>query len=276
MNKTLEIKLNLRYVGGDANTHKLDLYDASRSIKGLSQILHIVCFSLINDGEVRQRYTPLKNVDFYLEAARKGSFLETISIVLDNDAVKRIGLSVFSVAFWEMIRLTIRAGVGETDFDPKTPAVKKIIKNSPDFIDEITQALETPLVELQRPIESNNQVEITIERPRKGVVASLNSETLAYVMNDPDPEFEEEIIGNVTRFNAVTLNGGRFYSDEEGKIVSFTLGEHLTKKETVLLTDSLHRFNDDIPCKVAIDAYVIKNKKGKIKRYKIEKVEPRY
>lgn len=275
MNRTLEIKLHLRYEGGEAEQHRLNLYDASRSIKGLSQVLHIICTSLIKDGEVRQKYTPIKNVHFYLESAKKGSFLEMVSIVLDSDVIKTVGISVFSTAFWDMLKYTVKIGTG-INAQPETPTVKKIIQKNPDFIDEMISALEKPLGELQRPIETNSNITMNIERPRVGIVAKLNKDTLDYVLRDPDYNYETEIIGNVTRFNAVTLNGGRFYSDSEARIIPFTLGDNLTKLEQVLLTESLHRFNDDIACKVSIDAQVVKDRIGRIKRYIIEKVERQF
>jgi len=198
MNRTLEIKLNLRYEGGEADQHRLNLYDASRSIKGLSQVLHIICTSLIKDGEVRQKYTPIKNVNFYLESAKKGSFLETISVVLDNDAIKTIGASVFSIAFWDMVKYTIKVGTGK-DALPETPTVKKIIQKNPDFIDEITTAMEKPLEELQRPIETNSKVTMNIERPRVGIVAKLDKDTLDYVLRDRIGRVKRYIIEKVER-----------------------------------------------------------------------------
>ena len=275
MNKYIEIKLNLRYEGGDAEAHKLDLYDASRSIKGLSQVLHIVSTSLIKSGEVRQRYTPLKGVGFYFEAARKGSFLETISILVENEAVQTIGLSVFSAAFWDMIKYTLKNTVGKKH-EPETKVVKDILKDNPNFAKDIANALETPLIELQRPIESDSAVEISIERPRIGRVIQFDVDTLDLLLKDPEPVYEEDITGNVTRFNALSLKGGRFYSNDEKRTISFTFSEDLDNIQRGILTKSLDRYNDGLPSEISLNAFVYRDKSGKVKRYKIEEVERKY
>lgn len=275
MKKYIEIKLNLRYEGGDADSHKLDLYDASESIKGLSKALHIICNSLIKDGDVKQRYTPIKGMDFYLESARKGSFLETISIIVENETVKSIGLSVFSIAFWDMVKYTLSNTVGK-QYIPETNAVKKIIKGDPSFKDKIGIALETPLIELQRPIESDSSVGISIERPRIGKIIDFDFNTLDYVLKDPDPIYETQLLGNVTRFNALSRKGGRFYSKNEKRTISFTFDENLDNAHRGILTTSLDRYTNGLPSEISINALVYRDKIGKIKRYKIEQVERKY
>lgn len=275
MNSETTVKINLRFEGGTADEHKLDLYDAGKSIKGFSKALHIICTSLLNDGEIRYKYTETKGIKFYLVSARQGSFLETVSIVLDNDIVKNIGLTVIGTAIHDMIKYTLKGSVGQT-FKPETRIVNEIANENPDFLEEISQALETPMREIQTPIRSNKNVVIKIEKPRGELIAKLDNETLDYVLNDPSPQFETNIIGNVTRFNALTLNGGRFYSDIENRIVSFTYEKGLDSIQKGLLSTSLDRYTNGLSCKIAIDAYVVKNKLGKVKKYKVEKVERRY
>lgn len=275
MNSETTLKINIRFEGGTANEHKLDLYDAGKSLKGFSKALHIICTSLITKGEIRLKFTETKGLKFYLVSARQGSFLETVSIVLDNDIIKNVGLSVIGASVLDMLKYTLKGSVGQT-YKPTTRIVNEIVKDNGDFLEEISQALETPMREIQTPIKTNKNVIIKIEKPKGELVAKLDKSTLDYVLNDPNPQLETNIIGNVTRFNALTLNGGRFYSDTEKRIISFTYKKDLDNIQKGILSTSLDRYTNGLSCKIAIDAYVVRNKLGKVKKYNIEKVERRY
>ncbi len=275
MRKYSELKLILRYRGGDADDHKLDLYDASKSMKGLSQILHIVSNALITEGEIKQRYTSTKGVDFYFESARKGSLVETISIIIDNEILKDLALTSITIPFWEMMKYTLKKSVGKKHV-PQSRTVRRILKNNPQFDKKIAQALQIPLVEFHRPVTSDSSVEISIERLRGEKIAEFDVETLDYVSKDPDPIYETDIIGNVTRFNVLSLKGGRIYSVDEKRTITFVINENLDSIQRGILSTSLDRYTNGLPSSISIDAYVHRDKTGKIKRYQIEKVQPRY
>lgn len=266
---SVEVKLTIRYTGGTADDSLLDLYDAASSIQGLAKALAITTNALVTKGEIRSRGDSIPNVKFFLHPPKQGSFIELVTIVFDDPVVKIIGKTVVTAAFWDMIDFTWRHATGRNK-DPEERILQKIVKENELFPQEISRVLEIPLQQLHRPILHDRAIEIEIKRPRVGTILKFNAATLDYVMSQNDPLPIKDINGNVTKYNI--LSGyGRFYDDNSNKTIAFHISPQLTTKQKEILTWSLHHSTADNQLgKIIVDALVIKDRLGNIKRYIIE------
>jgi len=266
-----ETKIIIRYTGGSADDSRLDLYDAATSMQGLAKALSITSHAFLNKGQVKRKGDSTRGVDFLLHPSRKGSFIEMVTVVFDDAAIKSIGASVLTVGFWDFVKYTWREATGRQG-KLTEPSSSKIAGYNSTYEEEITRSLEIPLQQLHRPIASDDNIIIEISRPRTGLVVRFNSSTLDYVMSEDDPIVKEDVKGNVTKYN--NLSGiGRFYDDKLGRTVSFH-ADQLDDAEKRILTWSLHNSNgSNTEGKIKIDIEIIKSNSGHIKRYIITDAE---
>jgi hypothetical protein len=267
-----ETKFIIRYTGGSADHSRLDLYDAATSMQGLAKALSITSHAFLNKGEVKRKGDSTKGVDFQLHPSRQGSFIEMVTVIFDDAAIKTIGASVLTVGFWDFVRYTWREATGRQGKLTEASSTK-IVNGNSTYDEEITRALESPLQQLHRPIASDNKILIEISRPRTGLVVQFNIATLDYVMSEDEPVIKQDVEGNVTKYN--NLSGiGRFYDDRLGRTVSFHSDRLLDDNQKRTLTWSLHNSNgDNTAGKIKIDIEVIKSNSGYIKRYVIFNAE---
>jgi hypothetical protein len=262
-----EIKFKILYKGGIASDGMLDIYDAGVSIHGLSRALAITTHAFINKGDIRKRAERAEGAKIYIHPSRRGSFEELITIVISSDAAKNIGYSITAAAFWDFLKWTWAAAVGK-DSRPKTPYVRKISESKELFIGEISTVLESSMEKLHRPIQGEEQMIITIERPQVGNIIQLDKDTLAYVSIRSESELIEDILGNVTKYNI--LSGfGRLFDDNEEKTISFEIDQDLSPEEKRLLTWSMDQRSQGKEGKLLIDVTRVLNAKNELKRYKV-------
>lgn len=260
-----ELKFVIKYEGGDADNHKIDLYDAAKSMRGLARALAISTHALNTNGEIRHRVESIPDVNFYLHPGQKGSLVEIVSIVFSDPIAQSIGTSVLGAAFWDMINYSWRHATGTTP-EPTHRRVKKIVNEKDEFANEISDALEIPLQEIHAPIHGDGRITIQIKKPKGEVILELNTDTYNFVSTINSGGVELNISGNVTKYNI--LSGyGRFYDESLGKTIPFHLSNEMTTEKKGVLTRSLHFAGQRAEGKIAIDAKVILTKLNQVKRY---------
>ena len=158
------------------------------------------------------------------------------------------------------------------NYDPETPHVRRLADRIEPFIGEMEEALEIPLEQAHRPIKMDDNVIITIKRQRVGEVVRLDRETLQNVSLQTELEPQQDIRGNVTRYNM--LSGyGRFYDDTLDRTVSFKIDDQVSSVQKQLLTWSLHHAQQAQGSgKILIEARRIITPRGVVKRYLISDI----
>ncbi|MFA8434035.1 MAG: hypothetical protein ACEPOZ_05920 [Marinifilaceae bacterium] len=264
--QTKEVRFDIRYTGGEAEENKLDLYNASNSILGLSKALAISTHALVSKGEVRKNGATIPNVKLYLHPPKKGSFVESVSVFFENAAVQAIGISTISAAFWAMLEYSFKIATGQ-DCDVVNPTVKKIIREK-DLIDlELADVLEKPLQQLHRPIKGGAGMNIEINRPRKGTVINFDSATKNYVFSTIQAGIKDDLVGNVTKYNIIT-GYGRFYDDELERTLPFNIDkDKISVEHELLIRWSLFNADFDDGGKICLTASVVNDKANNAKRY---------
>lgn len=269
MTKVVEFKVS--YNGGTAVNGKLELYDAGRSLMGLSRAISITTHAFLNDGFVRTRADRVHGANVFLSGPRQGSFLEDVSVVFDDESEQRVGRSVIVPAFYDFLRWTWSVASGRPSGDPDTAYVRKMAERQEPILGDMSTGLESALREFQRPLSTQRDMTISFVRPRTGELLRLDQESLLYVTPEVDDEITENVIGNVTKYNM--LSGiGRLYDDGEERTISFDLATSVTAWEKQLLTESMHERNSGNHGKIAVDVKRVFSARGILKRYTLHAV----
>ena len=258
---SIPIKISYHY--GDAEHGVLDMYDASVSLQGFARALAITGHALLNDGEIRMKGNRIEGGRLLLSPPRRGSFEEVVTFVITNK--EAIGASIAAAAFYDLLKWTW-SKTFDLVYKPKTPHVRKIEERIEPFIGEMEEALESPLEQAHRPIRQNNEMVVSLKRPRSGEIIRLDKETLASVSLHTEEEIVQ-VSGNVTRYNI--LSGfGRLYDDDLGRTVSFKIMDDVPTTQKELLTWSMHYAQKEEGAgKIKLDVQRVISAKGNVKRY---------
>lgn len=260
-----ELKFVIKYEGGSADHHKVDLYDVAKSMRGLARALAISTHALTSNGEIRHRVESIPDVEFYLHPGQKGSLVEIVSVVFSDPIAQSIGTSVLGAAFWDMINFSWRHATG-TEPEAAEARNRRIVREKEEFANEIADALEIPMQELHAPINGDRRITIQIKKPRGEVIMELNTDTYNYVSTVNEGEIRLNLRGNVTKYNIVS-GYGRFFDENEGKTIPFHLSREMTTAKKGLLTASLHNAGQRAEGTILIDAKVILTRTNQVKRY---------
>jgi len=261
------IPIRITYHYGDAEHGVLDMYDASVSLQGFARALAITGHALLNDGEIRKKGNRLEGGRLLITPPRRGSFEELITFIITNK--EAIGASIAAAAFYDLLKWTWSTTL-DLIYEPQTPHVRKLKDRIEPFIGEMDEALESPLEQAHRPIRQNDEVVISINRPRAGELIQLNNDTLASVSLYTEPDIIH-LLGNVTRYNI--LSGfGRLYDDALGRTISFKVMDDVSTVQKQLLTWSLHYAQAQQGGKVYFDVQRVVSAKGTIKRYLVHAI----
>lgn len=267
-----EVSLILRVEGGVADEGLLDVYDAANTITGLARTVNLVAHAFANDEEVRTKNQAAKGAQAFIHSSRKGCFEEQVDIRFGEKIAKKVGATVLVGVFWDYLSWTLSSSVGIA-YEPQTSYVKKIASNKKKelFIDEVADALESPMYLIHKAIMSDEKVKIFFNRPRVGDTLALDISTLDYVtVRDIEAE-SVYIVGNVTKLSVLS-HYGRLFSDEEKKVVSFALAHPDDHRLKGLSLRSMQEYNDGLPGKVNLRVKKVVSANGVIKRYIVEDI----
>jgi len=265
--------IKVRYEGGDADEHRLDLYDGTASIHGVAQAMQIATHAFVN-GKLITKAPALKGAKLYLKPSKSGSFLvDILVLVTENPEIALATGGIFSAytanPFYDFLKMVFGKATGLPDSEPETPAVRRALDKQEPFFDEVAEVMEGSLQRGHRPI-GDGVDRILIERPRSGLI-TLDENTKDWVNTRAVTPIDNNMTGNVTRYNVITRNG-RIYIDQLNRIVPFRLGEEFPLAVLGSLTWSLHGSNSGLggtqalPKKLTFGAVKVLSASGKVKR----------
>ena len=263
----------MRYEGGDADENRLDLYDGTASIQGVAQAMQIATHAFVN-GKLITKAPALKGAKLYLKPSKPGSFLVDIGVFITaNPEITLASGGIFAAytanPFYDFLKMIFGKANGSIDIDPETPSVLKALDRQEPFFDEVAEVMEGSLQRAHRPIGEGVD-QILIDRPRSGLVI-LDENTKDWVNTRDVTPIDNNLTGNVTRYNAITRNG-RIYVDQLNRIVPFRLGEAFPLAVLGSLTWSLHGSNSglggtqELPKKLTFGAEKVLSASGSVKR----------
>lgn len=225
----LEFRVKFVYEHGIADGHRLGLYDGAKSLEGIARTLTITTHALLN-GEVRTRADVAHGAELYIQAPRGGSFVYEALIFVSG--------AITSGIFYDFIKYTFNEAIGKIEEAPVRPSLQDRIEPT---MGELPAVLENALINVHRPLMQDPAMTLKVTRPRGEVLATFDRETGLCLLPRKEP-MDEPVLGNVTRYNALS-RWGKLFDRSEGRVISFHLSEDLTEAERALITWSLHESN---------------------------------
>jgi len=256
-----ELKLSFRYAHGNADDGRLNLYDASVALGGISRAIAIITHAYLN-GEVCKRADYAKGAQFYIETPKRGSFVyETI--------IDMAASAIASGLFYEFVKHVFTEAIGKTN---QTDFLAEMLKDRTEpTLGELPASLENPLQHMLRPIKTNKDITLTVNDPVDNVLIYLDQEATRY-LNPVTKPYPYPVMGYVTKYNVLS-GWGKFFDIATGGPISFKLNANLPDKERSLITWSLHEHNVEHSGQLALGVRAVITPNGKIKRYLVQKVE---
>lgn len=270
MSGVQEISAILRIEGGSADDGILPIYDAAQFLVGLARASNIVANAYASNDEIRKRADGAKNIKTFVQASKKGCFEEEVIFQFNEKIVAEVGKSVIGNQFWDYLAFSWSAAVGVRYF-PKTNYLQKKLATNELLDHEMTEALESAMNELHRPIVSDRDMTIELVRPRiPAPILRFDATTLEAITPSAEPSKMVKLIGNVTRFNVVS-GFGRFFLKSEQRIVPFLLvntnDQQLLRAASASLNDTANGKGRRI-----FHARKIQSASGQLRRYVVEEI----
>jgi hypothetical protein len=256
-NNELTYRVRFRYSGGTADEHMLDLYDGTKSIHGFARTLQIATHGFIHH-DVIYHATALRGARLYLKPPQKGSFLNDIIVVINNDPIAS-GLA--AAAFYDFLKFSVSRAAGLIS-KPETPSVTRLSTKDEPFFDALGEAMEGSLLDGHRTIQTTGGI-VSMERPRSKLL-SFDQQTLSWVKTRDENPNAETISGNITRFNVLSQNG-RLYDYALERTVAFKPDP--SGIDPSLLTWSMDQLNNGLPGALDMSVKRIRSAQGSTKRY---------
>lgn len=268
----VEIGFFIRVEGGDADDGRVDLYDGAKSISGMARSVNLVSHSFANKEDVRTKGDNPKDVKTYLHSSKKGCFEERVDVVFSDELAKKIGESVIQKNFWDYLVWSWSAALGR-EYEPATPYVRKIEAENAPYADEIGDALQPAMLEFHRLVREDQKVTIKLVKLRGQEELELNEESYQYVSASSKSESKIYCYGNVTKYNILS-GAGRYYDDNERKVVSFLLLDHNAKPndEALAVRSMEQRIRGD-EGKIRFHGYTLKTSRGRLKKFLVDSIE---
>lgn len=251
-----ELGLKFIFEKGSADSHRLDLYDASIALNGIARAVAITTHAFIN-GEIKKHGQSAHGAQLLLLPTRSGSFIIDATVILFQTAAAGL--------FYDFLKYSFHEAVGLGDDDQHIQ--RSLQARIEPTIGELPATLETALDDMHRPIRQDNKMTLTVTRPRGEVLASFDKVTATYLEPRVVP-MEGPITGNVTKYNALS-RWGKFYDQSLGRTVSFHLGPDITEYERSLITWSLHQSNLGRAGVLYFDGTAVITPTDRVKRYNI-------
>ena len=254
-----ELKLKFQYERGAADSGRLEIYDAAVALRGIARASSIVTHAYLN-GEIRTRAEAAHGAKIYIDTPKRGSFIYEAAIWTAG--------AMTSGIFYDYVKYAFNEAVGNTSqTEDHSKALDRRIEPT---IGELPAVLESALEEVHRPIRQDENIILTVARPRGEALVVFNAESLLYLQPSTIPA-PHEISGNVTKYNSLT-GWGKFFDIIEHRTVSFSIDRGSSERARSLITWSLHENNMRRPGLLYLSANAVVAPTGSIKRYIVHRV----
>lgn len=256
----LSIPFKLRFVGKDADEHRVASYTGSQAVYGFTRSLQIASQAYLNQVAV-SKATALRDADLFLMSAKPSSL--TFDFRLDIFKCKA-GVTLNPQTFFDFCSTVFYRASGR-QYLPKTAYVKKLDEDKEDDLIDLTiEQLEEPLKDAHSAI--GNSIEgMYFDRPRSGPQVYFDNETKSYMQISQLSDVVKAQNAHITRFNSITGNG-RAYINSLSRVVPFSLDRDFLSSKRGFITWSLHGSNVHRSKNLILDVLEVTSAKGTVKR----------
>lgn len=232
-----ELVFELRYVGWEAERHRLNIYDAGKAIEGMSRTLALCTHYFVN-GDIITQATALSGAEIFLTAPEAGSIkFRSIIRLLRSPWAATIAVGLVTNAIYDVTKAVVQTSVGQNIAITDAHA-KQIIKHDISAIDTIADRVTNDLANIHRPLNSSAEL---IYFGGQSSQITLNEDTYEYVKTTRISEGVYEFVGRVAAYNANSQKG-RIYIPEINRVIPFEPDEYFSPGQSQELADSLAHY----------------------------------
>lgn len=222
-------KFQLAYFGGDADEHRLDMYDASASYYGFARTLSILGH-FYSTGEINA-HAPKSELKVFLETAEEGSFKQTI-LAAAVGAVVATPLTVFitrAIDGWiptedaqtnqvidllkEQNRILSGGKAVPTASQTEVENADRFLEEQKEKVDVIRSITANSFKGIFRPVDRSVEVVGITHGQHNAPIGAVNKRALQLIEADrPDPDVVS-IMSVVSSFSRGSKTGVVFSKD---------------------------------------------------------------
>lgn len=282
------LTLEISYEGLSSDIHRIDLYDISRAMMGIHRSLAITTHLLLNKNLI-SKCTSLKNAEIISLPPEEGSWKMKIVVTLgsvlgatmlapQNSFLGHLIFSAYDYVLSESVGIHVdyEKSLGKLYLEKKD---KKIYIPEQHILDLVIDKCHNSLVDIHRPIyesktAKNGELKAFIDNKEIKFSSKFNEETFEYLTEEIFKDDLFSITGKIVSFSATNYSG-RISIKEIDRPIPFKLSNTVKTNENFeKIIESLKNstLKNSTPINVTFDVKVIQTKKGKIKKYIVEKV----
>ncbi|WP_168727380.1 MULTISPECIES: DUF7946 domain-containing protein [Sphingomonas] len=204
--------MEIRFNGGEAGDHRVDLYSGAESLSGLGRVGNLVGH-YVAEGNVRFRSPYSSQIQYYLSGTKEGSLTVLISEVIRiAGEAQRAAAKIRASALFRRVLLRATGQAAEGSLN-----VQGVEYTSGD-IDALAEAATPGLLRAHRWIDQPNK-SIRIA-PEDGEDVTFDSNTREYLETEDISEDEEVLDVSVGALN-VNARTGRVFFHGLGRTIPF-------------------------------------------------------
>lgn len=219
-------RFELTYLGGEADLHRLDLYDASASFYGFARTLKIVGH-FYSTGEINA-HAPKSQVQVFLDTTEPGSVRQTI-IAAAIGAVVATPLTIFltrAIESWipapdpatqriielleEQNSLLSQPSHSKALFEERSD---RFIYEEAEKINVLRSITSNSFKDIFRPVGRSAETVVLSHAQSSKPIGAVNPRALALIEADRPDDDEVIVIGIVSSFSRGSKTGVMFSSD---------------------------------------------------------------
>jgi hypothetical protein len=257
--------MEIRFNGGEADQHRVDLYSGAESLSGLGRVGNLVGH-YVAEGEVRFRSPYSSQIQYYLSGAEDGSLTILVSEVTRiAGEVQRAAAKVRASSLFRRVleRATGQAGEG--------PLQVQGVEYPSGDIDALAEAASPGLLRAHRWIDQPNKT-IRIS-PEDGAAVTFNSATREYLETEEVSEDDGVLDVSVGALN-VNARTGRVFFHGLGRTVPFYVPRNSTARTIPTLSRFLTQYAERTGATVNIRYSEVRYADDRLKRIIIHDAYP--
>ncbi|MBX8492569.1 hypothetical protein K5D42_22130 [Pseudomonas cichorii] len=263
-----EIILKVTYDDGSKKFNDLDFYHGAKSLAAISEAFILTTNAALNQ-ELISRTTAAKGFKAALRKNFKGSYVQTIALIIDNESTLAQYKKISFEGYAEFLKIVFGSAIGE-DHEPTRRGSKKLLKEIDD-LETLTQRVENIMLDLHSPVKYQGLKIKIFVGPRN--IGEFNDKSLSYVDDETKSQNITDIIVGVSKFNGRT-GTGRFIYELDGESFPFyPVKQKITQDMMSLLSTSLNEMTNGKLKELRASVIEVHAADGRLKRVILHEVK---
>lgn len=265
------IPMDIVIASGESKYRELDFYIGSKALEGTAEAISLATNTILNN-DVATKVPSIDGIMSSFMLSFEGSFGQAFMLKIVGDEQRARFEAIGESSFFQLLKYYLSKPMKQ-EFKFTTKKAMILCEELKDHESSLMKRIYGPLLKMHKPIEGQGY-SVTLRKSGKRLL-KYNSETLENLISENTDAGRVVIDASITRFNRLT-GTGRLILEEDSESVSFEPSfpwKSFPKDQKKKLSKNLDDNNEsDDFSKVKMEASVIRNYLGEIKRYSIHRV----